>query len=213
MSDDFDSFLQENSAPPDANIKSPESNAIPNHDGGDDDPFAAHIETSTPVKADLDAPAAAATGPVDDGTTFDDPFPEVTQQREQLLEQKQADEGPTPLQLWEQERDKLLAERREQASKEKQQFLQQAQEESKKFYSDRDDKLEKTKKANRAEERQNRTEIKALFESGSQWEKVAKLVNLQPKVADKNAASRIDRMRKLLIQLKATKDSEWKRDN
>jgi len=40
------------------------------------------------------------------------------------------------------------------------------------------------------------------MEYGSSWEKVTKLVNLQPRADEKPGSSVVDRMRKLLIQLK-----------
>jgi hypothetical protein len=47
--------------------------------------------------------------------------------------------------------------------------------------------------------------MKSTFESGARWEKVNKLLSTQPKVGEKPGQSRVERMRKLLIQLKAEK--------
>ncbi len=80
-----------------------------------------------------------------------------------------------------------------------------AKEELAKFYSDNENRLQKQAKVNRADEKGYKQDMKSTFESGTQWEKVNKLVNLQPKVNEKAGQSRVERMRKLLIQLKAQK--------
>jgi len=71
---------------------------------------------------------------------------------------------------------------------------------------ERESKIAKTKQTNLEEEKNFITEMASLMEFGSQWEKVHKLVNLQPKPNEKPGSSRKDRMRGLLIQLKHEKD-------
>jgi hypothetical protein len=56
-----------------------------------------------------------------------------------------------------------------------------------------------------ADEKNYRSDMKSTFESGARWEKVNKLLSTQPKVGEKPGQSRVERMRKLLIQLKAEK--------
>jgi len=124
---------------------------------------------------------------------------------ESLLPEQKNEE--TPLSIWEKERAQELNSRREAAQVEKLKQLNTAKEELAKFYADREAQLVKVQKANRAEEKNFKAEMKALMEHGSRWEKVHKLVNVAPKPNEKGQ-SKVDRYRKLLIQLKAVKDSE-----
>jgi len=110
--------------------------------------------------------------------------------------------------IWERERAQILAERKSKAESDKQQLLNSAKEELSKFYSDANTKLEKSKKVNRADEKNFRSDTAEIFKSGTKWEKVNRLVNVQPKAGEKPGASRVDRYRKLLIQLKAEKPKQ-----
>lgn len=47
--------------------------------------------------------------------------------------------------------------------------------------------------------------MKTTFESGQRWEKVNKLISTAPRPNEKAGTSRVERMRKLLIQLKTEK--------
>jgi len=120
-------------------------------------------------------------------------------------------EEETPLAQWEFDRKIVLAERQQKADDAKNELLSRAKEDLAKFYADQKAKIEKTQKTNRADEKNYKQDMKQLFETGSRWEKVNKLVNTQPKAAEKPGTSRVDRYRKLLIQLKAVKDKEEKK--
>lgn len=74
-----------------------------------------------------------------------------------------------------------------------------------KFYADREAQLQKTQKTNRADEKNYRSDMKTTFESGQRWEKVNKLISTAPRPNEKAGTSRVERMRKLLIQLKTEK--------
>jgi len=113
---------------------------------------------------------------------------------------------------WDVERARELLSRREDAEKQKQQLAVTAKDDIAKFYADKATELERKKKSNRNEETNFRAELKQLFQSGPKWEKVTRLVNLQPRVADKGGVSRTERFRKLLIQLKASKDPEEQKE-
>ena len=106
---------------------------------------------------------------------------------------------------WENERSKVLRERAAKAESDKQTALTTAREEVQKFYADRDATVTKQQKTNRADEKNYRADMKTTFESGQRWEKVSKLISTQPRPNEKAGTSRVDRMRKLLIQLKAEK--------
>ena len=62
----------------------------------------------------------------------------------------------------------------------------------------------------RTDEKNHKAETASLMEFGSQWEKVAKLVNLTPSANEKPGSSKVARMRSLLIQLKNDNSDESK---
>lgn len=97
-----------------------------------------------------------------------------------------------------------MRERQAKADAEKAATIETAREDISKFYADAEAKLEKTKKTNRADEKNYRSDTAAVFANGTKWEKVNKLVNLAPKAGEKGT-SRVDRYRKLLTQLKSEK--------
>lgn len=145
----------------------------------EDDPF-----------ADVDKPSSSSAGPA--FSSFSG--------KEEVKEQEE-----TPLSIWEKERAQILAERKKKAEADKAELLAKAKEELNKFYADASTKLEKTKKVNRADEKNFRNDTAEIFKSGTKWEKVNRLVNVQPKTGEKPGTSRVDRYRKLLIQLKTEK--------
>ena len=110
--------------------------------------------------------------------------------------------------VWERERAEILRERQSKADAEKQQQISTAREEITKFYEDQEAKLEKTKKVNRADEKNYRNDTAAIFEKGTKWEKVNRLVNVAPKTGEKPGSSRVERYRKLLTTLKGEKDKK-----
>jgi len=141
----------------------------------------------------------------------DDPFSHVPQAHSQssapgLEATHPAVDEETPLSVWEKQRGEILRERQAKADKEKAAQVQAAKEEIEKFYADQQTKLEKTKKINRADEKNYRTETAAVFANGTKWEKVNRIVNTGPKHGEKPGTSRVERYRKLLIQLKGQKD-------
>ena len=112
------------------------------------------------------------------------------------------------LSVWEKERAEILRERQSKADAEKAEQVSTAREEISKFYADQASKLEKNKKVNRADEKQYRSDTAAIFANGTKWEKVNRLVNIAPKTGEKPGSSRVERYRKLLVQLKAEKDKK-----
>lgn len=106
---------------------------------------------------------------------------------------------------WEAERATILRDRAAKAESDKAALLTSAREEVSKFYADRDATVSKQQKTNRADEKNYRSDMKTTFESGQRWEKVSKLISTQPRPNEKAGTCRVERMRKLLIQLKAEK--------
>jgi len=176
------------------------------------------MSDSSPFDQYEDAPHEEKDGDheVEDAEEEDDPFSHVPQAHSQSsapgLEASQpAIDEETALSVWEKERAEILRERQGKADKEKAAQVQTAKEEIEKFYADQQTKLEKTKKINRADEKNYRTETAAVFANGTKWEKVNRIVNTGPKHGEKPGTSRVERYRKLLIQLKGQKDKTAKK--
>lgn len=105
----------------------------------------------------------------------------------------------TPLSLWEADRKKVLAQRMKSAQEAKEKAAKNAKDEIASFYQQRQEQLQKTMAHNRMDEENMRKDLESLFANGTLWEKVARLVNLQPK---SNEERKVGRVRKLLIHLK-----------
>jgi len=141
----------------------------------------------------------------------DDPFSHVPQAHSSggevsLDQQHPATDEETALSKWEKDRSEILRQRQAAADAEKAKNVQTAKDEIDKFYSDQQSRLEKNKKVNRADEKNYRQETAAVFANGTKWEKVNRIVNTGPKHGEKPGTSRVERYRKLLIQLKAQKE-------
>jgi len=63
------------------------------------------------------------------------------------------------------------------------------------------------KKQNKTKETQLRDDLQAVFEHGTLWEQVARMVNLQEQTDKSGLSGDQERMRTLLIQLKNDKKS------
>jgi len=172
------------------------------------------MSDASPFDQYEDAPAEEEKEQDVDVEEEDDPFSHVPQahssssQQVSLESEHPAVDEETPLSIWEKERGEILRERQAKADAEKQKNIQVAKEEIEKFYADQQGKLEKNKKINRADEKNYRSETAAIFANGTKWEKVNRIVNTGPKHGEKPGTSRVERYRKLLIQLKAQKDKK-----
>jgi hypothetical protein len=147
--------------------------------------------------------------------THDDPFANVDSSSSSSTtlpalggeEKLVVEEDDSAYTAWEKDRAKVLAERQTKADEKKRELLEQAKEDLAKFYSDLEQRIDKTKKQNRVDEKSYKTELGALMAHGTRWEKVAKFSNLTARPNDaKSGVSRVDRLRKLLIGLKAQRD-------
>jgi len=145
----------------------------------------------------------------------DDPFAVVEPERgsfsaqEELKFEGKSSETALPnndaLTQWQTKRAEELRKRRDAAREKKEQLKEAGKEETAKFLADRDARIQKAKTVNNEEEKGCVTDMATLMEHGTLWEKVHKLVNLQPKPNEKPGTSRKERMRGLLIQLKHEK--------
>jgi len=121
-------------------------------------------------------------------------------------EQKQSeDQEPTVLSVWLESRRQILEERRAKEREEQEKLQKQAKDDIQKFHEDRKRRVEEGKKQNRLKETQLREDLQSVFEYGTDWEQVARMVNLQEPTDKRGLSGDQERMRNLLIQLKNEK--------
>jgi len=106
---------------------------------------------------------------------------------------------PEKIRLWREENTKLLAEKDAESEEKRQEWLAQAKKELEGWDKSRAEQLEKTRESNRLAEEQF---IKERDQStpGSEWERVSKLCDFNPKGA--KGTKDVTRMRSSLLQLK-----------
>jgi len=121
-------------------------------------------------------------------------------------EHKQSeDQEPTVLSVWLESRRQILEERKTKEKEEQEKLQKQAKDDIQKFHDDRKRRVEEGKKQNRLKERQLREDLQSVFEYGTIWEQVARMVNLQEATDKRGLSGDQERMRNLLIQLKNEK--------
>jgi len=121
------------------------------------------------------------------------------------VETKVGEAKDSPLSQWQERRAVILSERKAKAQSDKASAVAKAREELAKFNAAREDRIAKSKEANRSDETNNRKDMEALMAHGARWEKVNKLVNLAPKPGEKAGGQKRERFRKLLLLLKSQK--------
>jgi len=106
---------------------------------------------------------------------------------------------PEKIRLWREENTKRLAEKDAESEEKRQEWLAQAKKELEDWEKNRAEQLEKTRESNRLAEEQF---IKDRDQStpGSEWERVSKLCDFNPKGA--KGTKDVTRMRSSLLQLK-----------
>jgi hypothetical protein len=177
------------------------------HDEHDDDIDDVTVESksSAPSSAHEDDPFASVSSSSSSEAPSLDPLAGVDQKSLGLPDPHEE----TAYTQWEKERAKILSERAAKADETKKELLQSAKEDLDKFYADLDGKISRTQKQNRIDEKNYKADLTALMANGTKWEKVAKFANLTARTADKaGSISRVDRMRKLLITLKAQREEQ-----
>jgi len=127
------------------------------------------------------------------GLVTDDPLPS--------LDGELQVEDNSKLREWREQRSIVLAERASEATTKKQANLETAKDETADFYKQREARIARKAESNRADEKEYREDIRSTMQFGTEWEKVAKMVNTAPK----SEKAKTDRMRKLLVQLKSEK--------
>jgi len=108
---------------------------------------------------------------------------------------------PEKIRLWREENNKLLAEKDAEADAKKEEWLKQAAKELEDWDRNRKEQLEKTREKNRAEEEQF-VKDRDDTNPGSEWERVSKLCDFNPKAG--KGSKDVSRMRSSLLHLKQT---------
>ncbi len=160
-------------------------------------------------KASASAGSTESGAPMDQGggSDDDDPMAEAVAavgsdfHGEQDPENKVGDPGEakadSPFRKWQAERRKVLQVRIEKARQEKEKILQRAEQALGKHLADREKKIAESKQRNVTEEKEKRADLTKVFQTGTAWQKVCRLLNLKP-----NPSRSVDRMRRLLVALK-----------
>lgn len=114
------------------------------------------------------------------------------------IEQLKAE--PEKIRLWREENNKLIAEKDAEAERQKEEWLAQAKKELEDWDKNRQEQLEKTRESNRAAEEQF-VKDRDNATPGSEWERVSRLCDFNPKAAGKSSKD-VSRMRSSLLHLK-----------
>ncbi|XP_055619578.1 clathrin light chain isoform X2 [Toxorhynchites rutilus septentrionalis] len=112
---------------------------------------------------------------------------------------KQVTEEPERIRKWREDQKARLEEKDREEERKKEELREQARKELEDWYKHHDETISKTKAANRNAEKQFVAETDEI-EPGTEWERIAKLCDFNPKT---NKSSKdISRMRSIVLQLK-----------
>ncbi|XP_028132436.1 clathrin light chain isoform X2 [Diabrotica virgifera virgifera] len=106
---------------------------------------------------------------------------------------------PEKIRLWREEQIKRLEEKDQEEEKKKQELREVAKKELEDWYKNHEEAIAKTKAANRNAEKQFVAEDDEL-EPGTEWERIAKLCDFNPKA--KQGSKDVSRMRSIVLQMK-----------
>ncbi|CAG9822755.1 unnamed protein product [Phaedon cochleariae] len=116
------------------------------------------------------------------------------------LTQRQDDRiEPEKIRIWREEQVKRLEEKDKQEEIKKDELREIARKELEDWYKNHQEAISKTKAANRNAEKQFVSEDEAL-EPGTEWERIAKLCDFNPKA--KQGSKDVSRMRSIVLQMK-----------
>merc|ERR1712210_151067 len=108
--------------------------------------------------------------------------------------------GPTPMQIWNEQWQDVLKERKDEENKTKAEHVEAARASTDEFNAQREQKRESRMSKNRADEQEKLEAIEADLESDNSWQCVGKMVELSHDSTDGSA--NIGRMTETLILLK-----------
>ncbi|KAG8226000.1 hypothetical protein J437_LFUL003059 [Ladona fulva] len=108
-------------------------------------------------------------------------------------------EEPEKIRKWREEQKERLEVKDENEEKKKQEWREVAKKELEDWYRHHEETISKTKAANRNAEKQFVAEVDEM-EPGTEWERIAKLCDFNPKSSKSNKD--VSRMRSIILQLK-----------
>ncbi|XP_035793534.1 clathrin light chain-like isoform X4 [Anopheles albimanus] len=150
------------------------------------------------------APAAALAGT--NGSLDGDPVPKAEDDNDDFAGftvPKQVTEEPEKIRKWREDQKARLEEKDREEERKKDELREQARKELEDWYKHHDEAISKTKAANRESAKNAEKQFVAEtdeIEPGTEWERIAKLCDFNPKT---NKSSKdISRMRSIILQLK-----------
>ncbi|XP_050096998.1 clathrin light chain isoform X5 [Anopheles aquasalis] len=148
------------------------------------------------------AAAATATLAGTNGSLDGEPVPKAEDDNDDFAGftvPKQVTEEPEKIRKWREDQKARLEEKDREEERKKDELREQARKELEDWYKHHDEAISKTKAANRNAEKQFVAETDEI-EPGTEWERIAKLCDFNPKT---NKSSKdISRMRSIILQLK-----------
>uniref|UniRef100_A0A1B6DED4 Clathrin light chain n=1 Tax=Clastoptera arizonana TaxID=38151 RepID=A0A1B6DED4_9HEMI len=108
-------------------------------------------------------------------------------------------EEPEKIKKWREDQKKSLEEKDQNEEKKKLEWHESAKKELEEWYKHHDELIAKTKATNRNAEKQFVAETDAI-EPGTEWERIAKLCDFNPKSS--RTSKDVSRMRSIILQLK-----------
>ncbi|XP_055693158.1 clathrin light chain isoform X6 [Lutzomyia longipalpis] len=108
-------------------------------------------------------------------------------------------EEPEKIKKWREDQKKRLEEKDREEEKKKEELKQQAKKELEDWYKQHEESITKTKSSNRNAEK-NFVAESTEIEPGTEWERIAKLCDFNPKAS--KTSRDVSRMRSIILQLK-----------
>jgi len=108
-------------------------------------------------------------------------------------------EEPEKIKIWREEQLKRMEEKDKQEEKAKEELRLKAKAELEEWYKQHEEQVAKTRQANRSAEKELVAETSAI-EPGTEWERISKLCDFNPKTA--KSTRDISRMRSIILQVK-----------
>ncbi|XP_037033149.1 clathrin light chain isoform X4 [Bradysia coprophila] len=109
-------------------------------------------------------------------------------------------EEPERIKLWREEQKTRLEQKDLEEEKKKEELKEQARKELEDWYKHHEEAIAKTKSSNRNAEKQFVAELPDEMEPGTEWERIAKLCDFNPKSA--KSSRDVSRLRSIILQLK-----------
>ncbi|XP_055381770.1 clathrin light chain [Condylostylus longicornis] len=107
---------------------------------------------------------------------------------------------PEKIKLWREEQKLILEKKDAEEAKKKEELREQAKQELKDWYRQHEETISKTKASNRNAEKQCVQLENEEIEPGTEWERIAKLCDFNPKAS--KSSKDVSRMRSIILQLK-----------